>query len=59
MVICLEPGANDLHMVQLVPLPISCSSKIQNDLPFWCRLTQAVLEKMPLNGCSSSSSHSI
>ena len=24
---------------------ISCSSKIQNDLPFWCRLTQVVLEK--------------
>jgi len=20
-------------------------------LPFWCRLTQVVLEKMPLNGC--------
>jgi len=25
---------------------ISCSSKIQNGLPFWCRLTQAVLEKI-------------
>ena len=24
---------------------ISCSSKIQNGLPFWCRLTQVVLEK--------------
>jgi len=23
---------------------ISCSSKIQNGLPFWCHLTQAVLE---------------
>jgi len=34
---------------------ISCSSKIQNGLPFWCRLTQVVLEKRPLNGCSSSS----
>ena len=31
---------------------ISCSSKIQNGLPFWCRLTQVVLEKRPLNGCS-------
>jgi len=35
MVICLEPGANDLHMIQLMLLPphhliISCSSKIQN-----------------------------
>jgi len=31
VVICLERGANDLHMVQLMPLPpiISCSSKIQ------------------------------
>jgi len=35
---------------------ISCSSKIQNGLPFWCRSTQVVLEKWPLNGCSSSSS---
>ena len=33
---------------------ISCSSKIQNSLPFWCRLTQVVLEKRPLNRCSSS-----
>jgi len=34
MVVCLEQGANDLHMVQLMTLPptllISCSSKIQN-----------------------------
>jgi len=45
-------------MVQLMALPplISCSSKIQNGLPFWCRLTQVVLEKRLLNGCSSSSS---
>ena len=35
---------------------ISCSSKIQNGLPFWCGLTQVVLEKKPLNRCSSSSS---
>ena len=28
MVICLEQGA-DLHMAQLMPLTISCSSKIQ------------------------------
>ena len=43
-------------MVQLMPLHliISFSSKIQNDLPFWCQLTQVVLEKRPLNGCSSS-----
>jgi len=37
---------------------ISCSIKIQNGLPFWCRLTQVVLEKRLLNGCSSSSSSS-
>jgi len=35
IVICLERGANDLHMVQFMLLPpiISCSSKIQNGLP--------------------------
>ena len=37
---------------------ISCFSKIQNGLPFWCRLAQVVLEKRLLNGCSSSSSSS-
>ena len=31
---------------------ISCSSKSQNGLPFWCRLTQVVLEKRLLNWCS-------
>jgi len=35
MVICLKQGANDLHMVHLMPLPghhgiISCFVKIQN-----------------------------
>ena len=30
---------------------ISCFSKIQNGLPFWCRLTQVVLEKRLLNVC--------
>jgi len=56
MAICLAPGANDLYMVQLIPLPtpiISCSSKIQNGLPFRCRPTQVVVEKRPLNGWSS------
>ena len=33
---------------------ISCASKIQNGLPFWCWLTQVVLEKRSLNGCNSS-----
>jgi len=47
---------NDLHMVQPMPPPpiASYSSKIQNGLPFWCQLTEVVLEKRPLNGCSSS-----
>jgi len=51
MVICLEWGANDLHMVQL--MPVSCSSEIQNGLPFWCQLTQLVLEKRQWMWCSS------
>jgi len=36
MVICQEQGANDLHMVQLMPLPsiISCFIKIQNGSGF-------------------------
>ena len=52
VVICLERGA-DLHMAQLIPLPltVSCFSKIQFGLPFWYRLTWAVPEKGPLNGC--------
>ena len=37
---------------------ISCFSKIENGLPIWCRPTQVVLEKRPLNGCSSIGSHS-
>jgi len=50
VVICLERGA-DLHMTQLMPLPltVSCFSKIQIDLPFWYRLTRVVLDKWPLN----------
>ena len=52
MVICLERGA-DLHMTQLMPLPltVSCFSKIQIGLPFWYRLTRVVLDYGPLNGC--------
>ena len=38
---------------------ISCSSKIQNGLPFWCQLTQVVLEKRLLKGCSSLSTSEI
>jgi len=43
----------DLHMAQLMPLPltISCSSKSRLALPFWYRLTRVVLDKGLLNGC--------
>jgi len=52
VVICLELGA-DLHMAQLMPLPltVSCFSKSRLVLPFWYRLTRVVPEKGPLNGC--------
>ena len=52
VVICLELDA-DLHMAQLMPLPltISCFSKSRLVLPFWYRLTRVVPEKGPLNGC--------
>ena len=47
VVICLGQGA-DLHMAQLMPLPltISCSSKSRLVLPFWCRLTYVVPGKI-------------
>ena len=38
---------------------ISYSSESRMGLPFWCRLTQVVLEKRPLNGCSSSSASNL
>ena len=52
MVIGLERGA-DLHMAQLMPLPltVSCFSKIQIGLRFRYRLIQVVLDKGPLSGC--------
>ena len=55
VVICLERGADCLHMLRLMPLhPQTLSSlasfKHRLVLPFWCRLTQVVLEKRPLNG---------
>ena len=53
MVFCLEQSANDLHMVQLMPLTPHhlCLSKIQYGLSFWYRPTQVVLEKRPLKDC--------
>ena len=43
MVICLERGA-DLHMAQLMPLPltVSCFSKMQMVLLFWYWLSRVV-----------------
>jgi len=54
VVVCLERGA-DLHMAQLMPLPLTALAPVKSTLvlPFWYRLTQVVLEKRPLNGCSS------
>ena len=57
VVICLEWGADCLHMVQLMPLyPKSPSSfasfKSRLVLPFWYRPIQVVVEKRPLNKCS-------
>jgi len=56
MVICLERGADCLHIVQLMPLhpktPSSLASyKSRLVLLFWYRLIEVVLEKRPLNGC--------
>jgi len=44
---CLGQHA-DLHMAQLMPLPliISCSSKSRLVLPFWCQLTRVVQDKI-------------
>jgi len=53
MVICLEQGA-DLHMAQLMPLPLTVSLapvKFRLVLPFWYQLTRVVREKGPLNVC--------
>jgi len=49
-------------MVQLMPLHLKTPSSLASFksrlvLPFWYRLTQVVVEKRLLNGCSSSSSY--
>jgi len=48
----LEQGA-DLHTAQLMPLTVSCFSKIQVGFTSLVPLTQVVREKGPLNGCVS------
>jgi len=52
VVVCLERGA-DLHMAQLMPLPLNvfCFSKIQIGFTFLVHLTRVVPDKGPLNGC--------
>jgi len=54
VVICLERRA-DLHMAQLMPLPltVSCSSKIEIGFTFLVLAYPGFLEKRPLNGCYS------
>jgi len=52
VVICLEQGA-DLHMAELMPLPltVSCFSKIQIGFTFLVPADLGSPEKGPLNGC--------
>ena len=47
---CIWPSWCHCHSLSLAPV------KSRLLLPFWYRLTQVVLEKRPLNSCSSSSS---
>ena len=47
---CMWPSWCHCHSLSLAPV------KSRLILPFWYRLTQVVLEKRPLNGCSSCSS---
>jgi len=44
MLVWLFGRGADLHMAQLMPLPltVSCSSKSRLDLPFWYLLTRVV-----------------
>jgi len=52
VIICLERGA-DLHMAQLMPLPlaVSCFSKIQIGFTFLVSAHLGSPGKGPLNGC--------
>ena len=51
-------SADCLHMVELMPVHSKTSSFLASFksglfLPFWYQLSQVVLEKRPLNGCTS------
>jgi len=58
MVICLQQGANDLHMVQLMPLPPD--HLLLQKKPEWFTFLVPAYPGGPrkrlLNGCSGSSS---
>jgi len=59
VVIYLERGANDLHMVQLVPpLPPSSLAPVKSRIVYLsgAGLPRLSWKKRPLKGCSSSSS---
>jgi len=63
VVVCLSGGMCRLFAygpadATAVPKPRHLLPDLSPDrfLPFWYRLIQVVLEKRPLNGCSSSSS---
>jgi len=63
VVVCLERGADCLHMAQLIPLHPKPRHLLPHlnphwVLPFWYRLTHVVLGKKPLNGRISSSNSS-
>jgi len=53
MVICLDQGADHLHMAQLMPLPltVSCFSKIQIGFTFLVPAHLGSPGNGPLNGC--------
>ena len=51
MVICLEQGAN-LHTAQLMPLTVSCFSKIQIGFAFLVPAHTGSPGKGPLNACA-------
>jgi len=51
-----EPGlaSENVGWIKLIVVAVAFSVSLKSRmifLPFWCRLTQVVLEKRPLNGC--------
>ena len=49
--LCVWFKVQILHMAQMMPPPltISCCSKSRSVLPFWCRLTRVVLDKIQVD----------